>query len=107
MFSLIYKILVTIFYGLLFFFSIANFFSEKFFIYFIQSTAGYEVKIDLAIVLLNLFFLGSFFYVLWENKNRVKKRMSWLMISIFFPFIIVYFVWKHGTIRTNSNVGNE
>lgn len=91
----IVKISLTIFYSILVLYSVINFFSDAFFVWYMKSTQDFTKIIDLSIFFISLFFtILSIIYIV-KNKNMKKEtKVLWIIISVLFPIALIFFVWK-------------
>ncbi len=91
----IIKISLTIFYSILVLYTVINFFSDAFFVWYVKSTQNFTEIIDLSIFFISLFFtILSIIYIV-KNKNMKKDtKILWIILSILFPIALILFVWK-------------
>ena len=99
--NFLYRVLLTIFYTILLLYTVINFFSDSFFIWFTKNTYNFSEILNLSIFLISLFF--SIFTIIFIVKNKEMgkdKKTIWIIASVLFPIALIYFVWKYGN-KTN------
>ncbi len=93
--SFLYKTLLTIFYCSLLFYSIINYFSDSFFVWFTKQTYDSSEAINLIVFLISLLFsIVTILFIIKNEKMTKDVKITWVVISIFFPIALIYFVWK-------------
>lgn len=91
----LYKVSLTVFYTAIIIFSVLNFFSDDFTESFIKSISDYGNTIDIVLFLISLIFSVTAIFFIARKKNiKGENKGLWILISIFFPFLLIYFVWK-------------
>lgn len=91
----VYKISLTTFYLLIIIFSILNFISDDFSKGYVTNTFKYIKVIDIIVFAISGFYsIFSIYFVLKDKCMSKENKFLWCFISLFFPFLLIYFVWK-------------
>ncbi len=93
--KLVSKIIITAFYLILLLFSIVNFFSDEFIVWYNTTLGDYASSIDLSVFVINMLIVVGVIIYIWRSlEAKQSEKTLWTVLSIFFPVALIIFVWR-------------